>query len=68
MRFSGITERAVRLQTTLETKLRLTPRSRVGPKSTGRQHANPRVQSYCDRVRTGQHTAPDLEPEEDEAS
>src|SRR5262249_23008325 len=45
---------AVRLQTLLATKLRLTPRSRIGPKTTGRRLANPPVQTYCDRVRTGQ--------------
>jgi len=56
---------AVRLQTTLETKLRITPHSRIGPKATARQLANPPVQSYCDRVRTGQTGA---ETEEDEAS
>jgi len=66
--FQRLWKRAVRLQTTLETKLRLTPHSRVGPKSTGRQHANPPIQTFSDRVRAGQHTAPDLEPQEDEAS
>jgi len=55
----------VRLQTTLETKLRLTPHSRIGPKTTARHQANPPVQSYCDRVRTGQT---ETGTEEDEAS
>jgi hypothetical protein len=61
-------DRAVRLQIALATKLRLTPHSRIGPKGTARQLASPPIQTFSDRVRAGQHTAPAPEPEEDEAS
>jgi len=57
-------DRAVRLQIALATKLRLTPHSRIGPKTPARQQANPPIQTFNDRVRAGQHA----EPEEDEAS
>jgi len=50
--------RAVKLQSTLATKLRLTPNSRIGPKTTARRLANPPIETYSDRVRE-RSAAPD---------